>query len=988
MKKAARRVDECLIARRTGLAQRVRGRVHEPMGERVGKERHGVGRRTPCCQQTQRLIEGFGADVFRRGPQFADRRYDLLATQARHEAADFFLDENASFARLVFPRLQILRDEALQIVDRVEIDVLEITDLGLDVAWHGDVDHEHGFASASLECHSHVRGLDDGLGACRRGDDDVRFRQMAGKRIERDGRCVELRGEQLRAVEAAIGDDHPLDALRLQVPGSQRDRLAGTDQEGRMLLETREDLSGEADGRVRDGDRVGADPGLCSDPFGDREGGLKETIEHRSDRSVLLGCPIRVLELPQDLGFAEDHRVESGGDGEGVRDRSIVLMQVQTVPDRQPGGVVFGEPAREIRRGVRDAVDFRAVAGRDDDVFVRPTVRQRAQGRRQLDGIKNNLFTDLERGRAMVDSDDDERHVSRSPFRTLGLSWTDSRRASGAEALGYSARMKLARLLRVVGLWAVLVAGPAAAGALRAPAPLVDAAVERGEYPRAVELERQHAARTADRAAYEQAAKLAFDLTQDRALERLSKEWLALEPESEAARRFHAIALLELDRRDEAVEDLERLVGGGGKAPADSFSSLGESLAELRNAPGVADVMAKLADRHPESADADLAAGMLLLAAEQSERALRFARKAVSLAPASRSARWLEARALVVGGDCDAGLQAARTLAMDRREGDRLTQGWLMVACGRGAEAEAEFTDLLKVPALRVRAIEALAARDLDLHRDDAAQRRYLELGNESAASNEAYWGLAVLADRAQDYPRAVGLYRHIVSGSRAVAAQLRAYVLALGHVDLDYADRSLDEILFMAPDLRVAITAGRVEVLTQRAKADAALALSDRALRAYPDRIELRYARAMALDGLGRSDDALRALEGVLEQRPDDPIAQNAYGYSLADKGRDLPRAERLIRSALAMRPDSAAIKDSLGWVLHRRGHSVEALAYLRAAYKVDPEPEVATHLGEALWATGAHAEAEALWRSALERSPDDHHLRASIERHLGSKP
>jgi predicted Zn-dependent protease len=556
------------------------------------------------------------------------------------------------------------------------------------------------------------------------------------------------------------------------------------------------------------------------------------------------------------------------------------------------------------------------------------------------------------------------------------------------ETLGYSARMKCAQFLSFFGLSAVLMAGPAAADHPVSPTPLVDAAVERGEYPRAVELERQYAARTADRSAYEQAAKLAFELTQDRALERLSREWLRLDSTSEAARRFHAIALIELDRRDEAVDELERLISHGGGAPSESFGSLGDSLAELRNVPGVADVMAKLALRHPESADAYLAAGMLLLSSDQSARALQFARKAISLAPTLRAARWLEARALVVGGDCDAGLQVARTLTMDHREGDRLTRGWLMVACDRGAEAEAEFADLLKVPALRVRALEALAGRDLDMHRDEAAQRRYLELGNESAASDEAYWGLAVIADRAQDYARAAGLYRHILSGPRAVAAQLRAYVIGLDHAGRDYADRALDEILFNAPDLRVAITAGRVEVLSERGQAAAALALSERALRAYPDRVELRYARAIALDGLGRGDEGLRELDGVLKRRPDDPIAQNADGYSLADKGRELARAEQLIRSALAMRPDSAAIKDSLGWVLHRRGRSAEALVYLKAAYKLDPEPEVAAHLGEALWATGAQAEAEALWRSALERSPDDPHLRASIKRHLGSKP
>jgi tetratricopeptide (TPR) repeat protein len=115
---------------------------------------------------------------------------------------------------------------------------------------------------------------------------------------------------------------------------------------------------------------------------------------------------------------------------------------------------------------------------------------------------------------------------------------------------------------------------------------------------------------------------------------------------------------------------------------------------------------------------------------------------------------------------------------------------------------------------------------------------------------------------------------------------------------------------------------------------------------------------------------------------RPDEANVMNALGYTLADRKRQLPRAERLIRAALEQRPDNAAYLDSLGWVLFRRGKTQQALPLLERAWRLSKEAEIAAHWGEALWASGDRSAARRVWAQALVSSPDSKPLRDVIER------
>jgi tetratricopeptide (TPR) repeat protein len=515
-----------------------------------------------------------------------------------------------------------------------------------------------------------------------------------------------------------------------------------------------------------------------------------------------------------------------------------------------------------------------------------------------------------------------------------------------------------------------------------------EVALQRGDYARAASDYAAAAAASRDPKIAERAARIAFDNGQDRALEQIAREWLARDPGSEAARRFHAVALLQLDRRAEATREFAELVRSAYASPAEAFNALRESFGDLRNEAGAAAVVGSLARAWPGLPEAEFAHATLALAAGDSPTALAAAARAIALKPGWREAAWLQARAHVAGGDCSQGLKQSSALAAESSDADRLMHAWLLSACNRGPEAKPYFEDLARGRAARSEALDGLASIELEAHRYDEAASRYTEMLATGRGTDRAYFGLALTADRRGDAARALRLYAQISTGSRAVTAQLRAYRLLLQRGEAPDAARMLDEFVLASADERIAVTAGRAQVLADLGRGAQAQALLGRAVAAYPDREELRYARATVLERGGALEAALAELRAIARARPDDPAAQNALGFTLADHGRDLDEAERRIRAALAARPDSAAIRDSLGWVLYRRGRAAQGLEWLERAYAGDPDPEIATHIGEVQWSLGERLAAERTWRAGLERSPGEPHLKEALERHLGRRP
>lgn len=130
-----------------------------------------------------------------------------------------------------------------------------------------------------------------------------------------------------------------------------------------------------------------------------------------------------------------------------------------------------------------------------------------------------------------------------------------------------------------------------------------------------------------------------------------------------------------------------------------------------------------------------------------------------------------------------------------------------------------------------------------------------------------------------------------------------------------------------------------------------------------------LYYMRGITLDQLDKWEEAERDFYRALDIRPANPVILNYLGYSYADRGINLDKANEMISAAVERAPDDAFIIDSMGWVLFKQNDIAGAIEYLERAAMIKPYNAVINdHLGDAYWMAGRRLEARYMWQRAVD--------------------
>ena len=469
-----------------------------------------------------------------------------------------------------------------------------------------------------------------------------------------------------------------------------------------------------------------------------------------------------------------------------------------------------------------------------------------------------------------------------------------------------------------------------------------------------------------------------------------AKRWTELEPDSDEARLYVAQLQLRTGELRDAEDSFRRLLEDGEQAIDEQLLRLIPLLG--REDPEDAyEVMRRLARPYRDSPYANYAVAVLALEAGELEIASKRASDAIELDPDWVRPHLVFARVMLLSGDEEGAIDYTSRLVGDDPDPDpeaRLELAIMLVSAGRDDDALSQVNQILLEQPYRTDALRLMAIINFRLDRLDAAKADFEDLLASGNYRMDALYYLGRIADQRDEREDAVGYYAEVTSGDNAVIAQSRAAGILVQEGEAEEAIELLDRFAAINPNYAVDTLRTKAQVLASLERYDEALEQFDTAIGYRPDEEGLYLSRAELLLRMDRLPEAIEQYRDAAKRWPDSALSLNALGYTLADRTDRYREAERLIRKALKMEPESPAIIDSWGWVRFKQGKYDEALEYLEKAYESLRDPEVAGHIVEVLWTMERYEEATAMLAEAQLLFPDNELLQDVRERLMPESP
>jgi tetratricopeptide (TPR) repeat protein len=468
-----------------------------------------------------------------------------------------------------------------------------------------------------------------------------------------------------------------------------------------------------------------------------------------------------------------------------------------------------------------------------------------------------------------------------------------------------------------------------------------------------------------------------------KAADEASSIWLSLKPDSVDAQNMAILALVGSQQIDAAIVAINHQIGD--QNIDDYIKQLAGLLIRQSNAYAGFEIADYMVQEYPESAQVLVSAAYVAQNFKKYEAAEVWTDRALEVRPGWDLAAQLYANLL--SEQDKAGQRAAFIDQFVRDFPDSVAMRISHAAELGRAKKYQEAYDLvlavLKGAPNEMSALQYAAglAEQLQNNKKSALHlRRALRI---EPQNDDVRWSLARLSVIDKKYVTAERLFDEIQDKSLYIRAQIQVANLRLETQGVKAAINTLRALQPRTEGdyLQVAIT--RHYLLMSAYEYDEAFDYVNETLVYLPDNLELLYARALVAAELGKIDITEKDLRKIIAKQPKHANALNALGYTLADQTTRYEEAKALIVKALVLRPNDAHILDSMGWVSYRLNDFETAIEFLQKAYNASPEAEVAAHLGEVLWESGSHDEANALFKKSFAEETDNPILNKAIERY-----
>jgi tetratricopeptide (TPR) repeat protein len=513
---------------------------------------------------------------------------------------------------------------------------------------------------------------------------------------------------------------------------------------------------------------------------------------------------------------------------------------------------------------------------------------------------------------------------------------------------------------------------------------LGEMALQRGQPELAAQLYLNLANSTRDPRLARYAAHLAFETRQmDKAMAAFNL-WLEIEPASPLAKQALVTLLISGGKLNEARPHLVSLLAAAPENVGNIFMQVSPMLASYPDKGAAFDLLHELTLPYPRVAEAHWSLAQMAEAAGKHELALEEAQRAYILRPEWDSAVLLNAQLLQ-------GAEPQKALALlkkyleshpDTKE-VRLFYARTLMEQKQNGEARAEFQRLLTAYPDNADLAFAVGLLSLDMGELDRGEKELQQaLTNRKKDENVVYFYLGQLSEAKKHDEEAMQNYSKVKEGEYNFSSRIRMAFLTNKSGKLDEARQLLHKTATKNNQQRIQLIMVEAQILRDAKQYEAAYQVLMLGLEKLPNQPDLMYEAAMLADKAGKYDAFEQMMRKLIEVEPGYAQAYNALGYGLLERNERVPEAMKLVEKAYQLAPDDIGIIDSMGFGYYRLGNLPKSLEFLRRAYAANPDPEIAAHLGEVLWAQGEKEQAKKTWSDALKSHPDSAVLQVVIKK------
>jgi tetratricopeptide (TPR) repeat protein len=461
--------------------------------------------------------------------------------------------------------------------------------------------------------------------------------------------------------------------------------------------------------------------------------------------------------------------------------------------------------------------------------------------------------------------------------------------------------------------------------------------------------------------------------------------WVELDPNSVVAHQTIAALLVSAGKLDEARPHLDKLLAVEGDV-SKFFMQLNNLLVRNVDKAETLELVQQFAEPYPELPEAHFAVSQAAWLANQFDIAQQRMKIVLTLRPDWEMAAIHNGRILRRISSASAiEFYESYLETYPKANKTRITFARMLVAEKNYIKARSQFRQLLTENPENANVVLAVGLLSMELQDFDAAEENFkktLELGYKDLNTIRFY--LARIYEKTQRIDMAMEWYRSVTRGNQFLSAQIRYAFLLSKQGKLSEARKHLQQLPVKNDQQRAHLIVTEAELLREAGAHQEVFYLLSNGLEKLPDYPELLYDRAMAAEKIGKLDVLERDLRKLIQLKPDHAHAHNALGYSFAEHSNRLPEALELIEKAIKLSPEDPYIIDSLGWVYYRMGNLNKGVSYLKQAFVIKRDPEIAAHLGEVLWMQGTKEEAKEVWRSTIKSHPGNEVLLNTMKKFM----